>query len=187
MKTRSTREEPLSTNQTPPSPSAVHSHQHRCQSPAARLLWQDLQLWSHRRAKTQNLPAPLCLLWLKDISTGKRLWAQKSHIEPLAGLAVALIEGTARLFAPLPGGTSSRYSIVTWQHRFFFSNFDFEQNTTLVSKRNTTWGGRWTLLNRWDKTETAGRETKTAPITWRGIQPETASSRERVQSITFSR
>lgn len=43
------------------------------------------------------------------------------------------------------------------------------------------------LLNRWDKTEMAGRETNTAPITWRGIQPETARSSERVHSITSSR
>lgn len=47
--------------------------------------------------------------------------------------------------------------------------------------------GKWTLQERWDRTEIEGREINTAPITWRGIHPETTRRRELVQFITSSR
>lgn len=50
---------------------------------------------------------------------------------------MALIESTARLFPP-PGGNSSRPSICRLAKViylfFLITNFDFEQNTTLVSE-----------------------------------------------------
>lgn len=56
----------------------------------------------------------------------------------------------------------------------------------LNNKWTCTWRGRCRLQLKWDKTETAGSETRTAPTTWRGIHPETARSREWVQFITSS-
>lgn len=50
-----------------------------------------------------------------------------------------------------------------------------------------TCSGKWTLQERWDRTEIEGSDINTAPITWRGIHPETTRRRELVQFITSSR